>query len=462
MSFTSAIQAQARTAASRVAHYGRVNLGLNYHVLTTLLFRGWSIAAGGATLLLLPIFLDATEQGYYYTFTYVLALQIFFELGLNQVVTQFVSHEVAHLNFEVDRADGPSSHLDRLTALIRVTRKWYAMAAILFFVFGGAAGVVFFGSKGNLPTSVWIGVWCVLIMSTSFNLRLSPSLALLEGCGRIGDVSKMRLQQSVVGYVMLWTLLALHAGLWASAAIPLSSALYSYFWLRRNGRVLEWFATRKASGTKLLHWRKDILPMQWRIAVSWMAGYFLFNLFTPVVFAKWGAVQAGKIGFALAMFSAISTVGMSWVNATAPRLAMHVSRRERSELNKLFVGVLKRSTLATSLLCAGLLFAAWCCAALQLSFTHRLASIEVFIWLALVTIANSVVFSFALYMRAHKEEPMLPISVGSGVLTLLALYIGARFGVNTMMAMYAAVTIFITLPWTAAVFVKYFRRDARQ
>ena len=90
MSFTSAIQAQARTAASRVAHYGRVNLGLNYHVLTTLLFRGWSIAAGGATLLLLPIFLDATEQGYYYTFTYVLALQIFFELGLNQVVTQFV------------------------------------------------------------------------------------------------------------------------------------------------------------------------------------------------------------------------------------------------------------------------------------------------------------------------------------------------------------------------------------
>lgn len=457
MGFILDIPLRARALFLVVMDYGRNKLGLNYNVLTTLLFRGWSIAAGGATLLLLPTFLDATEQGYYYTFTYVLALQIFFELGLNQVITQFVSHEVAHVEMQCDSASGPARHIDRLSSLVRITRKWYVIAAIFFAVVAGAAGFVFFKSKGNLAVSVWGAIWLVLIASTAFNLRLSPSLALLEGCGRIGDVSKMRLQQSILGYMALWLALALHLGLWAAVAIPVSTSFYSYLWLKKNGKVLSWFAGQDSQGPTL-DWRCDILPMQWRIAVSWMAGYFLFNLFTPIVFAQWGATQAGKIGLALAMFSAVSTVGMSWVNATAPRLAMHISRKERAELNKLFMGVLKRSTSVTFLLCAGLILLVQYCTVYGMHFTQRIPTVDTLICLACVTVANSVVFSFALYMRAHKEEPMLAISLGSALLTLLVIYFGARISIVAMMGLYAAVTALVTLPWTAFVFLKYFNR----
>ena len=38
-------------------------------------------------------FLSIEEQGFYYTFGSIAAVQIFFELGLNGIITQFVAHE---------------------------------------------------------------------------------------------------------------------------------------------------------------------------------------------------------------------------------------------------------------------------------------------------------------------------------------------------------------------------------
>ena len=40
-------------------------------------------------------------------------------------------------------------------------------------------------------------------------------------------------------------------------------------------------------------WKKEILPFQWRIALSSTTGYFSLYLFTPVTFNVFGAVEAG-------------------------------------------------------------------------------------------------------------------------------------------------------------------------
>ena len=44
-------------------------------------------------------FMTNLEQGYYYTFGSIVAIQIFFELGLNTIITQYAAHENAHLYF---------------------------------------------------------------------------------------------------------------------------------------------------------------------------------------------------------------------------------------------------------------------------------------------------------------------------------------------------------------------------
>ena len=43
-------------------------------------------------------------------------------------------------------------------------------------------------------------------------------------------------------------------------------------------------------------WRTEIWPFQWRLAVSWLCGYFTFQLFNPILFAVRGPIEAGQMG----------------------------------------------------------------------------------------------------------------------------------------------------------------------
>ena len=437
----------------------RAIAGLDFHVLVTLLFRGWAIVAGAATVFLLPIWLSPTEQGYYFTFASVLALQIFFELGLNQIVMQLVSHEVAHLTETADgRLKGKESHLGRLSSLARLIGRWYGVAALLFAIIGGSAGALFFIQKGIEPMSVWLGVWFVLVAATAANLWLSPGLAVMEGCGKVGQVARLRLVQSVLGHAILWVALLSGAGLWAAAAVPLVSAVCTGYWLKAYGDMLRWLSSRVADVKHQLSWRADVLPLQWRIALSWASGYLIFNLFTPMIFSHQGAVEAGRLGMALTVFSAISTIGMSWVNAKAPNFTMHIARGERRELNNLFKALVLRSTVITALMSAGVVGVAWYLDTLGLQVMMRIASPSVLAVLALITVTNSIVFAGAVYMRAHREEPMLSVSIVVGLLTAGAVYFGSSISVLRMALYYAGISFFVSLPWTIWLFLSYFNR----
>jgi hypothetical protein len=98
--------------------------GFDVHILHTLLFRGWNLMAGALSVLLIPFFLSPTQQGFYYTFASILALQVFFELGLNQVIIQLVSHEAAHLTIHDDgTASGEAERIHRLNGLSRLLEQ---------------------------------------------------------------------------------------------------------------------------------------------------------------------------------------------------------------------------------------------------------------------------------------------------------------------------------------------------
>ena len=444
----------------KLAHW-RAIAGLDFHVLVTLIFRGWAVLAGGVTVFLLPLWLSTVEQGYYFTFASVLALQIFFELGLNQIIMQLVSHEVAHLTETADgRLTGKEAHLARLSSLGRLIRRWYGVAAILFAVIGGSAGTVFFSQKGAEPMSVWLGLWVVLVGATAVNLWLSPGLAVMEGCGKVGQVARLRLVQSMLGYSLLWVTLLSGGGLWAATVVPVVSALCTGYWLKVYGNMLHWLSTRAVDIKNQLSWRKDVLPLQWRIALSWASGYLIFNLFTPMVFSHYGAVEAGRLGMALTVFSAISTIGMSWVNAKAPSFTTHIARGERRELNILFTVLFLRSTIFIALMSASVALVAWYLNQLGVPQMIRIASPSVLAILAVVTVVNSMVYAMAVYMRAHREEPMLTQSVVFGLLMILVVYFGSKISIFIMMFTYMMAMIFVSLPWTIFLYKKYFKRTA--
>jgi hypothetical protein len=438
--------------------------GLDAQVLPTLLFRGWQIIAGGAMVLLIPLWLGKVEQGYYYTFASLLALQIFFELGMNQVIIHLVSHDFAHVNVS-DSAElkGDAIRIDRLASLVGLLRRWYGIAASLFFVIVSACGAWFFSTKGDLPLSDWGGAWLMLTLFTAANLYLSAALTVLEGCGEVAGVARMRLVQSMCGNCMLWVALALGAGLWAMPLVPMVAAAFSAYWLHINGNTIKRLRQHSAANATniKINWRADIFPFQWRIAVSWISGYFIFQLFTPLAFARFGAVEAGRLGITIAVFTSLLTVGMSWVNAKLPAFAAYVSKNERANLNALFNSVVKRSmafTLAASLTIIVIMLVL---TSLDVPAVHRFASLPVVVCLAVVNLVNCFIFAAAGYMRAHKEEPMMLPSVVVGVLTLTVVIIGSRYEIITMMSFYALITVCVALPWTIIIFKRYYLRAVK-
>ncbi len=427
--------------------------GLDFHVLLTLVFRGWGILAGAITMVLLPMWLSPSQQGYYYTFASLLALQIFFELGLNQVIVQLVSHEAAHLSFNKDGiVHGDAERQARLGGIVALIRRWYTIAALLFAVLTSGAGWFFFGRyEGEaLPVNAWAPAWGIVVVFSAINLFLSPWLAFIEGTGQVGQVARLRLIQSVAGYSMLWILLLLGANLWISAAIPIASVVSTLLWLRSRS---SWFKHMSSEKTTI-SWRHDIFPLQWRIAVSWASGYFIFNLFTPVVFSSHGAKEAGRLGMAMSVFNAASTLGLSWINAKAPTFTMYISRGESAALNRLFKAVSLRSTAVTAVL--GFTVVAVVAIANHQGITaiHRIASPDTLFWIACASVANTAVYSAATYMRAHREEPMLPVSVVIALLTIIAVVL-MRDDVIRMMMVYAAICTCISLPWTALLLKRY-------
>ena len=79
-------------------------LGVDRPVLYVLLSRVVMVFFSVITIFFVSVFLTSVEQGYYYTFSSVLGLQVIFELGFSSVLVQFVSHEMeGYRDWETDR-----------------------------------------------------------------------------------------------------------------------------------------------------------------------------------------------------------------------------------------------------------------------------------------------------------------------------------------------------------------------
>lgn len=434
-------------------------LNLDFHVFFTLLSRGWSVLAGALTVLFIPVFLSPIEQGYYYTFASLLGLQILFELGLGQVILQMVSREMAHLQVVNDvNLVGDSQRIDRLSSLMVMFRKWYFVAAILFILFVSTVGVYFLSQRSELPDKTWVGIWLLMVIFTAANLSFSPIFAFMEGCGEIGRVAKLRLTQTMLGYTCLWAALSFNLGLVAVCMVPMVSMAANIYWIRRFGGLYKKLICRDRKFLSEFNWSKDILPFQWRIALSAISGYFIFYVMTPFVFLNQGAVEAGRFGIGMTVFNALAMVGTSWVYARTPTMAMHVSRNERLELNILFGDVAKRSLIFTATVALMILVTTWISAMADIGIVKRISDLPVLFCLAVASVANCLIFSAAAYMRTHCEEPMTLISLTWASATLLIAYFFSNESVLLMSIAYAVVTVFLTLPWTLLVFVRYYNR----
>ena len=157
----------------------------------------------------------------------------------------------------------------------------------------------------------------------------------MEGCGFVPNIARLRLVQAVSGSTLAWLALISHHGLFAPAMIIAGNAGVASVWLAQK-RDLLIPLMRHNPGAHRIHWMKEVWHFQWRIAVSWLSGYFIFQLYNPVLFKYRGAIVAGQMGMSLTLTNALITVAISWVNTKAAPFGSMIARKEYVRLDQLF------------------------------------------------------------------------------------------------------------------------------
>jgi len=429
-------------------------LEVNRAVFFSALTQIWSTVAGPATALIIAHWLSPEEQGFYYTFGSVLALQVFVELGLATVIVQTASHEWAFLRrAENGGVEGDPHALSRLASLMRFALRYYAACAVVAAIGLGVGGILFFGSTPR-PGIVWQIPWLALCAFTGLALLTTPLLSLLEGCNQVGSIYGFRFVSGVLASVTIILSIVLGSGLYVLPIASLVRILWRVTFLVWKYRRFLW-QLYVLPLTERVAWRRDVWPFQWRISVSWLAGYFIFSLFNPVMFHYHGAVVAGQMGMTWALVNAVSRLASSWLQTRAPKFGMLIARRDYGSLDKLF----RRLTfVATGIATLGSgvlwLLVLWLHAS-GLAMAHRILPILPVTLLLLAGILNTWVNALAVYLRAHKREPLMWLSLASGVLTGLAVWLlGARIGPVGAAAGYLGVSALWGLPSVLVVFAR--------
>lgn len=384
--------------------------------------------AGVVTLLLVATYLSADAQGFYYTFFSLIALQVFIELALFQVIITFSSHEWARLALDAGGSiSGDAVALSRLRGLVRFCVKWYFVVSTIFIVAIGGLGWVFLSGGDNSGIS-WKGPWIVIVILSAINLWSLPALSLLEGCDQVAGVNRFRAQQSVIANAAQWGVLLLGGDLWAAPAMIAANVmclLYLACWKYRRFFADVLLHVPTAS----MQWSTELLPMQWRLAALSLVNYFMYYVFTPVMFHYHGAVLAGQMGMTLQIVTFLSWTAFAWVQSAIPKFGQHVARGDLSGLDVLWTRRV-RITLTVYLLGAAFVWVLGCALVLfEHPIAERLLPLGSFAILLTAAFVMLGIQCCAVYLRSFKQEPLVWVGVGGSLLSgSLVWGLGSTFG----------------------------------
>jgi len=415
----------------------RKRLGMDRAIAYVFAARVCMVFGSTGTVLLIVHFLSKVEQGYYYTLLSLVNLQIIFELGFSFVVLQLAAHEAVHLQFGSDgRILGDPMRYARLAAILQKTARWYFVAGAIMAVTLLPAGIAFFRRTTQPHDTVWLWPWTIAAVATVVLFVLNPLCSFIEGYGQVRQVAGMRFAQAGLAVAVSWGSILLGKGLYAPGLMVVGNVIAVLVFLGRRRKILL-HLFREKYDPKSLNWRTEVWSFQWRIAITWLCSYFTVQVLTPVLFASRGPIEAGRMGMSLSISAYAWNLVYAWMSTKATPFGQLIAKKEYAELDHLFF-----HTLWVSLGILGVIVT-FCMAglvAIQHLFPNlasRMVSPQLFVLLLISAVSTLIVQSEAIYLRAHKEEPLLWQAVAVALLTSGGAYFAApRWGITGVCIVY--------------------------
>jgi O-antigen/teichoic acid export membrane protein len=418
-------------------------MGDKKNLLLMLVQRSWQGLSGLITLILITTNLSPTYQGWYYTFASLAALFYVFDFGLSNAIIHTSSHFFSDLKWGKDGRIKGKNSLIFLSFLSQSVKKYLSLS-LLFCFFVLPLGIIFFyysNSTHLIKINNWIAPWISLVIFTSFNASLTPYLSVIEGSGKLKEILLIRLYSSIAGSIAIWYLIINNGNLWSLTALPVTTLLFSFFWLLRNKKQL---IIKKREKHNLYNWKYEISSFRTQIGITSLSAYIYSQIFIPILFFIEGPKIAGQMGVSLTIAGMLGVLSQSWITSQVPDLGKAVAKKEWLKVDVFFKKSIIHLTVFYSLCSLLVLLCYWFI--IPQEYKKRMLETFPFIGILMSVFINQLLWSFSTYLRIFKKEPFAGISLISILISIPLAFIGTyKYSVNGTIISIIFVQLFFSI-----------------
>lgn len=397
-------------------------------LLFTLLNQMWRLISGPLTMLLIPLYLSATEQGYWYLFGSLSVLSVLADLGFSIIILQFAAYEFAHLSFNnKGLLEGKDIHLKKLGSFFRFIIKWISTICLIIFPIIYVIGIWFFDRDDLLAK--YILPWSIFLFGSVINFFNNAITSYVEALNKIEVVQRIRLVVAVLNTAVIVIVILLGGNIYALALGSfLSAFITSIFILVKFSKILSQLLN--ISKNFVYIWRKEVIPLFGKYSISFISGYLSFQIYIPVMQYFHGPIESGKVGITLVLVNAIYNMSYIWVYTITPQMSIFVSQHNKKSLDILFEKrlILALLTYVIMTVSAFVFLMVFKDLWIFQKLITRFMSWEAVLMLFVIYLFQLMINSWLTYLRAHKKEPyMIPSVILAVWIVLTTIYIGNNF-----------------------------------
>jgi hypothetical protein len=378
-------------------------------------------------MLLIPLFLSESQQGYWYLFIGLSALSVFADLGFANIILQFSAHEYAFLKFTGEGLlFGPEKYLWRLSSFFRFMIKWIILMCSCVFPVIYIIGYIYF--RNDDVVNIYMLPWTFFLIGVLINFFNNVVLYFIEGLNKIEDTQKIRLKVAFINTFVVSITLILKGNIYALIFGTLVSAIVNllliiiYF-----GKLIKQMIN--ITKDEKYNWEKEVKPLFVKYAISFSCGYFISSIYVPLAHYLYGPLFSGKVGISLALTNTIYGISYIWLNSISPTMNIYIARHNWKELDFVFK---KRLIFAIStylIFSIGIGFFMLFFSKYHIfeKIISRFLPMKEMIVLLLSYMLLIPVSAWGLYLRGHKKEPYLVSSIIQAGLVVLATILIGRY-----------------------------------
>lgn len=391
--------------------------GIDKNIFWSTLNKVFGIIKGPISIIFLVKFLTIEEQGIWYTIINLSSLTILAELGFTNIISQFISHEVAHIKIINENFHGEEERLEKLSSIFRFSLKIYLVIIPISLIILTILGLIYFNKNSiNIKT-----IWILYSVVGALTLLLTFFQSIYQSFDRIVPIQKSLLVSAIISTFAYWLSLFLNFSIWTIVISTFFSFFVCLMYLYFDSPSF-WFNLFKLKNKKKLKIYNEILPLQLKYALTFICSYLITYLLVPSMYKFIGASEAGKFGLALSLIATINSIALNWINTKVPKLSFLVSKKNTIEHKYMFKKALKDGFLVLIILYLILISGYFFIGEYYKSYLVRFPDFVQFLFLIFVGIIQYIISTIITYLRSFKEEPFIFLQILNTIFVLILIY----------------------------------------